>query len=741
MGKHMSGDDYLLNGNVEVHLDQLTVMVAGQEEKLEAKTIEVLAYFIEHPNTVLSANQIIDAVWRGAIVSDNVVHKRIAILRKAFGDDSRQPSFIQTVPKKGYRFIADIQPLKTDNVAEKAGPATTQHVTPPPVADSVSKKPTQGLYAGLLAVLGLVLILVWLNTRDQVPQKHFLIALETDNQVQDVSIIETQMMLKSAIAQLPRVTTTSTNDPSIASLDNTPELAALGITHILNTDFTYNDAEITIDVTFRDIEGAAATLQLSVPQKQRSQAEMVHQIAQRIADYLNIDTPAESAPIDNNDNNLAILRARLTLKHNRVEAFPQTIATLESQLKLHPDDLATMDVLSELYLAYSVSKLTVSNTYDEKAQHLSDRMIDAYPTAYQGYRQRAKLYIHRGDHQAAMQALSQAIERTEGDYQVLYPDMTNTSYRLGNLVQALEYARRAYVYDPLSYSALSKYITLLSDNGKFSQAEAILNDQLALSPTSSLLKFLKSQLYFEFGQPHQALSLLASVPDNQPRDTIRIDIRRALVECKWSAGEQGLLRLKSMPLPVQNDIFHIAATNYCLSTVDPFAPLLTHTEKGFIKAAESTIKGSQAYNIVTAWRALALFFDGDYAQASDILLSLGLDDQNIRMRPTHDVRFAAYALLALKKHQHPTSHDYAARTLAKVEHLIREHASGPDFHLAATEYFIVSGDWNKAENQFRQAILNGLNWMTWETNSPVLSQPDVKARLQRFLEDIDVIRL
>lgn len=89
---------------------------------VEPKIMEVLVYLCERHGQVVSADEIIDAIWLGRPMGDNPVYKSIAKLRRALGDDSGDPRYIVTVPKKGYRLVADISaPAIEDLTANRAG--------------------------------------------------------------------------------------------------------------------------------------------------------------------------------------------------------------------------------------------------------------------------------------------------------------------------------------------------------------------------------------------------------------------------------------------------------------------------------------------------------------------------------------------------------------------------------------------------------------------------------------------
>jgi DNA-binding winged helix-turn-helix (wHTH) protein/Tol biopolymer transport system component len=86
---------------------QHTLTIDEKVVRLEPMMSELLTYFCRHQNEVVSKEQLLDDVWQGRYVSDNTVSKLITKLRKALDDDARNPKFIVTIPKRGYRFVAE----------------------------------------------------------------------------------------------------------------------------------------------------------------------------------------------------------------------------------------------------------------------------------------------------------------------------------------------------------------------------------------------------------------------------------------------------------------------------------------------------------------------------------------------------------------------------------------------------------------------------------------------------------
>ncbi len=103
----MNGRYYV--GEWLVEPEQSRLVRGSQTAKLDLKAIQVLGFLAEHPNEILTKEQIIGSVWDGAFVSDEVLTTAIWGLRKALGDDAKEPQYIQTIPRRGYRLIAPVE--------------------------------------------------------------------------------------------------------------------------------------------------------------------------------------------------------------------------------------------------------------------------------------------------------------------------------------------------------------------------------------------------------------------------------------------------------------------------------------------------------------------------------------------------------------------------------------------------------------------------------------------------------
>jgi DNA-binding winged helix-turn-helix (wHTH) protein len=86
-----------------------------QRLTITPKAFDVLRYLVENPGRLVTQEEILDALWPEACVNQEVVKKYVLAIRKVLGDRHHEPIFIETLPRRGYQFIAP--------VAEDAGGA------------------------------------------------------------------------------------------------------------------------------------------------------------------------------------------------------------------------------------------------------------------------------------------------------------------------------------------------------------------------------------------------------------------------------------------------------------------------------------------------------------------------------------------------------------------------------------------------------------------------------------------
>jgi DNA-binding winged helix-turn-helix (wHTH) protein len=106
----------LENSNIECSFKDFTIvpasnlLIRGQQKKrIEPQVMALLLLLINAKGQVVSRQQIRQSIWPDVIVGDEVITRLIFQLRNILADDAKNPQFIETIPKKGYLFIADVE--------------------------------------------------------------------------------------------------------------------------------------------------------------------------------------------------------------------------------------------------------------------------------------------------------------------------------------------------------------------------------------------------------------------------------------------------------------------------------------------------------------------------------------------------------------------------------------------------------------------------------------------------------
>jgi len=126
----------------------------GQEKRIEAKVMSLLVLLASNAGEVVTRKEILAGVWPDVIVGEEIIAQIIYSLRNALGDDAKRPKYIETIPKKGYRFIAEVS-LFEENPVESI---TVQ-------VQKTSKASKQVLIT--CCFIAITILLVWLYTEKE----------------------------------------------------------------------------------------------------------------------------------------------------------------------------------------------------------------------------------------------------------------------------------------------------------------------------------------------------------------------------------------------------------------------------------------------------------------------------------------------------------------------------------------------------------------------------------------------
>jgi transcriptional activator of cad operon len=129
----------------------------GETVHLEVRTMKVLMCLAMRAGAVVSIDDLLDAGWEDVAVSPDSVYQAVASLRRALGDDPKQPTYIATVPRLGYRMVARVGPWVDDGASLSGGLSSARSERRGRAGSRVRAK----WVVALVVLLGAAVVVTW----------------------------------------------------------------------------------------------------------------------------------------------------------------------------------------------------------------------------------------------------------------------------------------------------------------------------------------------------------------------------------------------------------------------------------------------------------------------------------------------------------------------------------------------------------------------------------------------------
>ena len=117
-------------GQADINFDALTIHSPAGQFTMESKVMQVLEVLVDNKDEVLTRSDLIEAVWGVEFGGDERLSRAISLLRKALGDSRGKADYIETIPRRGYRFIAEIEAAAVDDTPAIAVPTPIKNEVP-----------------------------------------------------------------------------------------------------------------------------------------------------------------------------------------------------------------------------------------------------------------------------------------------------------------------------------------------------------------------------------------------------------------------------------------------------------------------------------------------------------------------------------------------------------------------------------------------------------------------------------
>jgi TolB-like protein/DNA-binding winged helix-turn-helix (wHTH) protein/Tfp pilus assembly protein PilF len=505
-------------------LELATQRLSRQDQviKIQEKPFQLLAALLENAGEVMSREQLRARLWPADtfVQFDDNLNTTVKRLREALSDSADRPRYIETVPRRGYRFIPPIERLPAE--PEPLAIPDTASVLP----QSKAAVSTRWMFVAA-AVAVLLAAVTWYLFRYRphpaaVSRDRIMLAILPFRNVSGSSEQDylSEGFTEELIAHLGRLAPKKLGviaQSSVARMQNATEDISragqdLGVAYIL--EGSVSRAADQVNITARLVQVSDQThLWSETYARPAGQLPAIERdIASSIAEALAIRLlPSEEntlarAATTNTDAYQAYLAGIYQFDRGTEQSFQSALADFESALRLDPEYAVAHDLMARTYLELEGYHFLSPDEANRKAQEhvaLARRLDESLP---QTYALAASLLQRTDPHSPGIdEAYRKAIQLNPSDAYVrqqyaLY--LLSVKHSDSAIAQILEAGR----LDPLSVRTRCYVAWTFYSAGRFSDAQGQVKRALALDPNSPFGLYIQGRLFEQNGQLDAAIT-------------------------------------------------------------------------------------------------------------------------------------------------------------------------------------------------------------------------------------------
>ncbi len=454
----------------------------GHDIHLQPKTFDVLLFLLQHAGKLVGKQEVLDAVWKQAIVTESSLTGCIRQIRAALGDEADSPTYIETVPASGYRFIAVVTSLDDAKLETAPGkPARTRQ---------------RGLAVGIgLMVLTLAYFAYQELSLEVVQEQSPAAAVAPSEVVGETETIEKSIAvlafvnmsedpgneyfsdglseeLMNLLARIPGLKVIGRSS-SFKFKNRNEDLRVigqtLGVATVLEGSVRQSDDRVRIATQLIDVSDGAMIWSETYDRTITDIFAIQDEVAAAIIDALQIHvgtTPTRGRPTGSAEAYSLFLKAVVLMN---THLAPEASKLLKKAVTLDPDFAEAYQLLASSYWSQSGGPLTAEEGFALMREAAANALAinpdlafaqALYHESYGGGEARLKVIA----------ALERAVSENPGDPWPLRLLTYNLQYA-GYQSEALAYARQFMVHDPLSPMANYNLGESLYALGRTAEAE------------------------------------------------------------------------------------------------------------------------------------------------------------------------------------------------------------------------------------------------------------------------------
>jgi len=453
-----------------------TVSCDGTSTRLEPKVMEVLVCLASHAGAPVSKEKLLQTVWPETFVTDDVLTRCISELRKALEDDTKEPQFIQTIPRKGYRLVVEVKPLAPKRRGLRLVLAVV--VTSALVAGIWVSRSSKATKSAPVAAVGTssIAVLPFADLSAGKDQEYFSDGLAEE--------------LLNDLAKIPdlRVAArTSAFQFKGRNEDSRKVGEKLNVANILEGSVRREGKRVRITAQLINTSDGFHLWSASYDREVTDILAVQDEIARSVAASLRVVLKGErrepSARGTSAETYDAYLQGKYFLKQETIENWVKAMGYFEQATKLDPSFAPAWAGLADSRVQLAAWGYFTPVEGYSKGREAVERALALDPNEADAYAVRGRIQRHFDwDWDASDASYKQALALEPGNAHIIV-SAAWLKATLGRWEEAVALARRAVELDPLTEDSHDALITMLLRAGRFEEARAAHKKLRELNPS------------------------------------------------------------------------------------------------------------------------------------------------------------------------------------------------------------------------------------------------------------------
>ncbi len=504
----------------------------GDEVKLEPKAMEVLVYLAKNQGEVVSREALEANIWTGVIVGYDAVSGSIIKLRKALGDDTRNPTYIKTVSKRGYQLIA---PVLTDTFSLNESP-DTEALSSDSVTTRNEKTIKQlGSILGFTLIAGLLLYLLTPDNSEQPmgtlastpsvvvlpfknlsddPKQDYLSEGITDDLITDLSRVDSLRVIARQSSYYYKQNPARLED--IAS--------QLQVLYIIEGSVRKLGDQIRINVQLTNTDKGesiwAQRFDTDTASIFKVQDDIIGDVMNAMVVTLSGDTAMSGIKRQTNSFEAyeAFLVGQQYIETRDRQGYEQAMKAFQQALEIDPDyarAYGAMAVTITRGYRYQWTNLSLVEAR-ERALELAEKAVELNQSSPQIYWSLGYVHLHRREYDSAENAARKSVSLSP-NYADGYALLANIANWRGNPDIAINSIEKAIALNPHYTFQYPSTLGLAYYNlGKYKEAISVLKEALYRNESALNPRLFLAATYIRLNQKEDAAWEIEQIKTNQP---------------------------------------------------------------------------------------------------------------------------------------------------------------------------------------------------------------------------------